>query len=112
MSASPDEADNAQPSRAIKMTSVFLLLCFLLAEVTDDTEAVQRRLNGLVTQCNAYAEIQFVAREGGEVEIKLLTDSIELTSKEKRHLNCVFNGLKTMPELSFGFIGNALPDGS
>jgi hypothetical protein len=94
------------------MTSVFPLFSFLLAAVTDDTEIVQRRLDGLVNRCDAYAEIQFVAREGGEVEMKLLTDSIELTSKEKQHLNCVFNGLKSMPELSFGFIGNALPDGS
>ncbi|MBC2665819.1 hypothetical protein H7F51_09810 [Novosphingobium flavum] len=90
-----------------------LFLTFLMhASSVNDTAIVQERINELVRRCHASEDIRFVAHPGNEVEIQLLTRSAALTTVERRRLTCVFDGLKSMPELSFGFIGNASPNGS
>jgi hypothetical protein len=84
----------------------------MLSSPSSDTIAVQQRVDELVKRCRASEEIRFVAHGGSEVEMQLLTRSVELNTGEKQRLTCVFDGLRSMPELSFGFIGNASPGGS
>lgn len=73
---------------------------------------VQQRVDELVKRCHASEDIRFVAHGGNEVEMQLLTKSAELSAGKRHRLTCVLDGLKSMPELSFGFVGNALPSGS
>lgn len=90
---------------------MLFLTLLMLTSSQNGTMIVQRRVDDLVERCHASEDIRFVVHDGNEVEMQLLTQSAKLSVGERHRLTCVFDGLKLMPELSFGFIGNASPSG-
>ena len=87
-------------------------LILLASSASDDTAAVQQEVDQLVTRCEASNEVKFVAHSDRQVQMQLLT-GLDVTATQRQHLTCVLDGLKSIPDLSFGFIGNeATPDGS
>jgi hypothetical protein len=82
-------------------------LMLLAGSAPSETAALQDELDELVEHCHAALAASLVAHEGRQVEFKPLAGE-HPSYAQKQQLRCVLEGLKSIPGLSFGFIGNML----
>lgn len=82
-------------------------LYFLAGSVLHGTMAAQQRVDGLVKRCDAAKVIQLVAEQDNRVTMSLLLPTgHRISATQTQQLACVLDGIKAMPDLSFGFLGN------
>lgn len=86
---------------------MMLALYFLAGSVLNGSVGAQQRVDGLVKRCDAAKVIQLVAEKDNRVTMTLLLplDS-RISATQNQQLACVLDGIKAMPDLSFGFLGN------
>lgn len=79
----------------------------LLAGLTTNSAAVvQTRVDELVMRCDASKVVQLVAQDESRVAMTLLLPAGDVTAAQNQQFTCVLEGMKAMPDLSFGFLGN------
>jgi len=83
------------------------LALYLLAVLSPDgTTLIQQRVDELVRRCNASKVIRLVAQDESRVLVTLPSLPANVTDAGVRQFTCVLEGMKAMPDLSFGFLGN------
>jgi hypothetical protein len=85
--------------------AMMFALILLAGSASSGTAALQGELDQLVKRCQASQVASLMAREGHQVEITPLSGP-DMSAAQKQQLKCVLDGLRSMPDLSFGFIGN------
>jgi hypothetical protein len=86
---------------------IIALLGLILTAGSPTTAATQARLDGLVHKCMAGHVIRLTAQSPTEVIIDMIHVERAPTPSERRLGDCVLRGISGMPDLQFGFLGNA-----
>lgn len=85
-----------------------IFAAFILSQVTPAAGEIktQQRVDGLVTECKAANIVTLHAESEKQVAMHMM--KIAAPSKsENEKFDCVLAGMKAMPDLEFGFLGNA-----
>lgn len=86
-----------------------MLLLFMVLS-TGDAAATQGRLDRLVHSCHAESVVRLIAHSSTEVIIDLRVTNRAPSLSQSRTFDCVLNGMRGMPDLQFGLIGNEVQD--
>ena len=81
-------------------------LPLLLVAAASDVAATQQRVDELVARCDAQGVIRLVAESARQVAMQPLLQPGETSAEQEKRFDCVLTGVKSMPDLNFGFVGN------
>lgn len=86
---------------------IFLLALLLFDNGQGPTADTQGRLDRLVNGCSATKVVRLTAESPREVLMIPLNAERAPTDDENTQFTCVLQGMQSMPDLKFGFLGNA-----
>lgn len=86
---------------------IFLFALLLFDNGQGPTADTQGRLDRLVNGCSATKVVRLTAENPAEVLMAPLNAGRAPTDDENTQFICVLQGMQSMPDLKFGFLGNA-----
>jgi hypothetical protein len=86
---------------------IFLFALLLFDNGQGLTADTQGRLDRLVNGCSATKVVRLTAESPREVLMTPLNAERAPTDDENTQFTCVLQGMQSMPDLKFGFLGNA-----
>ena len=85
---------------------ISVLLYVALIAQPGSSPSTQHRVDRLVEKCAAGKVVRLSAETSNQVAMTVLIVGRAPTRAEDGRFTCVLNGLRTMKDLQFGFVGN------